>query len=182
MKYLKYLFLLSIILIDTNLQAQTRENPFELEQKRIHDLFYNTDIIKTTKDSTRTYTFAFKAVVEKDGTGKTHVISLTANDSIAYKIYPNYKFLETVNYKLFMKDKKQAVFIFPVALQVIGTEPDSYYDNKRLLNYFIDNALRRNFLEKVMSLFSIKPLEQASIENKIYFDPFLLWLDKSIKN
>ncbi len=150
--------------------AQKKQDAVYTEQKRIEDFFSNNIPINTTKDSNMVYAFAFKAVVKKDTKGKAQLISLTANDTIAYTIYPKYKFLETINYGLFMKDRKQAIFIFPVLLDIANTTLKSFPAHNRPA-------------DNIMSVFFYREGEELdAIENRIYFRPYLLMIDKTIKN
>jgi hypothetical protein len=168
----QYLLLAVFLIAYQAVYAQSQESISE--QERVRDFFIKNTPWETTKDSTMVYAFAFKASVKKDKKGNVHFISLTATDTLAYQIFPKYKFLETVNYKLYMKGKSQATFIFPIVIEKIVYRPLEYYDNRILMAYFIENHFRENFSKKILSLFST---EHSEIENNIYFPPVSLVLD-----
>lgn len=179
MKRFKRQFLLLVLSFITfqALYAQSHKDPSKLEEERVMNFFIKNAPWKTTKDSTMVYAFAFKALVKKDHQGNVHLISLTATDSVAYQVFPKYKFLETVNYKLFMRGKSNATFIFPIVIEKIVYRPLDYYDNKKLMSYFIKNHYRETFSKKILSIFSNVSAEHSEIENNIYFPPVSLVLD-----
>ncbi|HEY0670060.1 MAG TPA: hypothetical protein VGD22_17900, partial [Sphingobacteriaceae bacterium] len=134
--------------------------------KKIYNIFSSDSIFKTLPDSNKVYAFAFKASVKRDSIGNISVLKLTANDPIAYTIYPNYKLLQSIDYSLFMDGRDQATFLFPVLLQVGHAEdktPAQFYS-----------------YEIAMKMFDSKNTE-SDITERIYFGPFISVIDKTIR-
>jgi len=166
MRYLKVLFFFSYLGIVTSLYAQDKKDLQVKEIQRVSQFFRKNDHFKNTSDSSMLLTFAFKSEVSKNKNGSLS-IALTANDSLAYTIYPKYDFLKSVNYQLFMKDKEKAIFIFPVALEIIGSKLNKH-------------RTESDFLNKIMTLLSYKMDDFRMIDDYIYFQPFLLRINKIV--
>lgn len=98
-------------------KAQHDENLKSTEKQKAHN-FFTKNVHNRVPDSTMICSFAFRVLVKKDNFGKPQVVSINTNDSIAYTIYPDYKFLQTLNYAPFMRTQSRAVFVFPVTLLV----------------------------------------------------------------
>lgn len=166
MKNIKSVILLLPFLMLSHAMCRAQQTPktTDKEYLRINE-FFNTFLVE---DSTGLYAFAFKATVKKNKKGVAEVISLSASDSVAYRIYPNYKFLNTVNYALFMKNKQQVSFVFPVALQVYGS--------KKELDPKFEDSLDKFF----MFLGRTKKGEKDDITDQIFFPPALIRVDKTV--
>ncbi|MEJ7694656.1 hypothetical protein [Daejeonella sp.] len=171
---------LTLILLFTLLktaQSQDLESKIEFEKKRIENFFLDNIPYKTTKDSTMIYAFAYKITVLKNANGVLEQTSLTASDTVAFRIYPGYEFLKTINYDLFMKDRKAGIFIFPVLIEVIGSQSENYKKDI-LSNYFVENVFRGNISKNVAAMFYYHPNENNKTESYTYFEPILMRLDK----
>jgi hypothetical protein len=63
-------------------------------------------------DSTKYYSLNFRIQIKKDANG-TKVKSILSNDSLAYKLFPNYRDLENLNYDVLMKNKSNIILVVP---------------------------------------------------------------------
>lgn len=163
MNFFKILFLVILAFPLLTFAQSTNKH---LEKEKLLDLFKENDPWKTTKDSSAAYAFSFKVIVKKNLKGVAEIISIGASDSIAYKIYPNYKFLETINYNVFMGNNRTAIFIIPVGLEIIGSTGHK--------------ISRSDFFKDIMSLFHYKPNDKTEPEKFIYFEPYLVRLSKQV--
>jgi hypothetical protein len=152
--------LMSIMSIEATV-AQTvelREN----EIKKIEKYFNDNTPWEKLKDTSQLYAFAFKVNVSKIAKNKIKVSSIESNDSIAYKLYPGYLFLKSINYSPFMDDRASCSFIFPVILDVWNEK----WPEKRAPRY--DEVVAAAFY------LTDQPLD---MEQRVYFKPHMLRLD-----
>lgn len=172
MKNLKALLI--VILVTSYVSASAQKGgTIKGEKYRISRLLYENITIKPLKDSTAVYAFAFKVMVSKDANNKIKIDSLTANDDIAFKVFPKYRLLEKFNYVLFMADREEANFIFPVVIEIVGSQENG--DRTRLIEYFTDNALRQSFIKN-----SVKMFYDEDTEKNVYFKPVTFSLDARV--
>lgn len=132
-----------------------------VEQKKIHDYFDTNTNTKLFPDTNQMYTFAFKVRVIKNKKEGYTVDSITANDSIAYTLFPSYLQLKNINYSVFLKNEAEATLILPVVLDVYKDtwpEPAKKVDERELLS-------------KAFGL--TEPVPAG--ENRIYLPPFMAW-------
>lgn len=152
------LFIL-ILLCGTRVFAQTFTN--QTEQKKIHDYFDEHTNTKLFPDTNRMYTFAFIVQVTKNKKGEYIVDSITANDPIAYTLFPSYRQLLNTHFEVFLTDQQEATIILPVVLDVwkdTWPEPAKKVDERELLS-------------KAFGL--TEPVPAG--ENRIYLPPFMVW-------
>jgi hypothetical protein len=166
MNIFKKLVLFILLAPLVSLAQQTKQIDPNVEQQKIEDFFDKNTPWKTTKDSSAIYAFSFKVNVTRDNKGIARVTSLTASDSIAYEIYPKYKHLETINYGVFMENKKTATFIIPVALEVFNSKGD--------------NIAKTDFLKDSMSLFNLEQGDNNKIKNYIYIKLIVYRINKQV--
>jgi hypothetical protein len=149
------------------------------ERKKINQFFTEDKLFKTTPDSNMLIGFSFKISVNRNAEGLIMPITIVASDTSAYKIFPDYKYLTTINYGVFLKDKEEGVFIIPVIIDMIGTQQDEYYTNKVLLDYYTKTILGRSMSKAIKSIFFIdQPGQKNNTENYIYLEPMMLGLKK----
>lgn len=177
MKYLRSI-LTFLILINSFDFVHAQENLVEKERQKIFDFFNNHTPWETSPDSTMHIGFSFKIKMKFDTEGKINRNRIKASDPIAYKLFPEYKFLSTVNYPLFLKDKKRGTYIIPVLIEIIGSQTDEYYTNDRLLNYYLKTLEGRSMSKAMKSAFYIKSSGRGKTENYIYMKPIILTLGK----
>lgn len=137
-----------------------------VEKQKLRDFFDQNIPFKTTKDSSAAYAFSFKIFVEKNNLGVAKVISISASDSIAFKIYPMYKLLENIKYDVFMGNSKAATFIIPVGIEVINSKGDK--------------VPRSDFFDDIMSLFNFKAEDDTQPEIFTYFKAHLIRMNKQV--
>lgn len=136
------------------------------EQNKIYGFFEQYTPWKTTKDSSAVYAFSFKVTVRRDVHGVAKVTSLIASDSIAYQIYSNYKFLKTIDYSVFMGNRRSADIILPLVIEVISSRGDS--------------IAKTDFLESTKSLLHLRSTGWGVIVNYIFTPPYLIRINKQV--
>jgi hypothetical protein len=184
MKYFKHLITLLLLLTIQELsQAQDLGRKKEKEKKKIQDLFLKDLPWKTTEDSTMLIGFSFKISVQKNANGLTKPITIIASDTLAYKIFPNYTFLTTINYELFLKERNEGVFIIPILIEMVGSQSEEFYTKEKQLDFMNKNISGRSMFDSALSLLNIHNLDQNNgTENYIYLEPVFIWMDRRINN
>lgn len=192
MYYLKYLLaFLLIFSIHEISYAQVLDRKKEKEKKKIEDFFLKDLPWKTTKDSTMIIGFSFKIRVEENAKGISLAISVIASDSIAYKLFPKYEALRKIDYKPFLKGRKEADFIIPVLIELVGSQPLEYYNREKLINFLSYIGIGKVYFDLPFSMFHlnkeiggrrffINENANTGTENYIYFKPVIIWMDKRI--
>lgn len=137
-----------------------------VEKQKLKDFFDQNPPWKTTKDSSAAYAFSFKVFVEKDDHGVAKVISISASDSIAFKIYPMYRSLASIKYDVFMGNSKAATFIIPVGIEIINSKGDK--------------VPRSDFFDDIMAVFNFKPEDNTQPEIFTYFRAYLVRMNKQV--
>lgn len=139
------------------------------EIRKAYHLFETNITSKTIPDSTGLLAFAFEIVATKGQGGTVKVSSLKANDSIGYRVFPEYSALKSIDYSVFMRTRKKATFIFPVIIEVYSSKQKGEIP-------FLSP------LEHVLKLFYYPPGQNKllDIKNYIYFKPYTIRLDKRV--
>lgn len=184
MSYYKYFLLLLIIFIEPELSySQIPGRKVENEKMKIQDFFLKNLPWENMPDSTIIIGFSFKIKVEKSSNGKILPVSIIASDSIAYKLYPKYEFLKAINYKPFLKNKKEADFIIPVLIEMVGSRPPKQHEREKLIDFLNETSFAKTLYKSTLSMFHIiKEEEENYPENFIYLDPILIWMDRRTNN
>lgn len=159
-----FFFILALPLF-TYSQQKKHIDP-DREQDKIYGFFEQYTPWKTTKDSSAVYAFSFKVTVRKDVHGVAKVTSLIASDNIAYQIYSNYKFLKTINYSVFMGNRRSADIILPLVIEVISSRGDG--------------ITKTDFLKSTKSLLHLRSTGWGAIVNYIFTPPYLIRINKQV--
>lgn len=167
MKYITIIQLILVLIFIESIAYSQQKNEKKEEIEKLQIFFSENNILSSIKDSNAVYAFSFKAVVKKDDKGKAGVVSLVANDSIAYAFFPKWKNLNNVNYGLFMHDRSEAIFIFPFIVEVWNIKLNSY-------------PLNKSYVDIILPALSYKENDDYTIEKRIYFKPFLLKINKTV--
>jgi hypothetical protein len=182
MNYFKYLLTFTLFfIVHEEIQAQNFRSEKEIENIKIHNFFSSDLQWEITPDSNMIIGFAFKISVQKNEDGQLKAISIIANDTIAFKIFSKYEFLKSINYKLFLKEKKEAIFIIPVFIDLAdsGRKPTREY----LMDYYTKNVYGRSMSKAVRSMFFLDQTQRNNhIENYIYLTPYIIAKEKRISN
>lgn len=183
MNYLKKIVTILILLSIHELSySQLLKGKSKKEKKKIENFFLKDLPWKSTEDSTMIIGFSFKIKVEENEIGLSQATSITASDSIAYKLFPNYELLKTINYKLFLQNKKKAEFIIPVLIELVGSQTIGYYDREKLINFSNNTVFNKALYKGAWSMFHLNNDHIKNIENYIYLKPVIIWMDKRISN
>jgi len=81
--------------------------------KRIHIVFRKLDM-QAYNDSVPVYAFNFRIKLAPTKNGKVKVMNVTANDSSAYKMFPDYKMLYTTDFSPLVSNNKNITVVIPV--------------------------------------------------------------------
>jgi hypothetical protein len=164
-------------------QAQDLGRKKEKENKKIQDFFLKDLPWKRTEDSTMIIGFSFKINVEENTRGLIKPISIIANDSLAYKLFPKYERLKNIDYTLFLKGRKEGIFIIPVLMEIVGSQPAESYTNEKLLDFMNKRVFFTTIKHDPGALFHLNYEEgKLETENYIYFEPVIIGVDKRINN
>ncbi|GEM_PF-4004248 len=144
------------------------QSPFTLKQQLEKDLsaFFMKDkgIFERVPDSGKVYRFFFQIDVSRTSSRRLSVTSIKASDTIAHKLYPDYHFLKTLQWNVYMHKRKKASFIIPVVLDVISSKGETHKNE------------RSDQLKAFRSLFK----NDGNIEDYIYFRPVVFVISKQI--
>lgn len=81
--------------------------------KRIGIVFRKVDM-QAYSDSVPVSAFNFRIKLTATKNGKVKVMNVTANDSSAYKLYPDYKMLYTTDFSPLVSNNKNVTVVIPV--------------------------------------------------------------------
>ena len=114
MKNLIKIFVIAIILLGISilpLKAQSDEQ-IKIEPKvlSIMEPNYNLGVMQ---DTVALLAINFKLTINKDKDGRARVTRIEANDTLGYKLFPNYKRLSTINFQGLMGAEKTITFVVP---------------------------------------------------------------------
>lgn len=119
MRFFKYLCICSLpLIVSYQVHAQDFDKNIQNEKIKIHDCLSNDFRWEITPDSNMYIAFAFKINVKAINNSQFGVVSIMANDTLAYKLFPNYKLLESVDYRIFVKNQMEATLILPVFIDL----------------------------------------------------------------
>lgn len=127
-KKLIFTFLLSAVCLLTFAQKKIVEHPV----LAVYRLFSDASI--NIKDSLVIYALNFELnIVKKQN--KTIVTSISANDSLAYTLFPFYKKLSAIDFSLIMGEKKKIRLIIPIL--IYGSSPEKMINKDKNNNPLI---------------------------------------------
>ena len=109
----KLILTISILLCTILAKAQAQEKKIDEPGIAIFKLFADADI--KLKDSVAIYTLNFELHIKKLN-GKTIVTNITANDSLAFTIFPMYNKLKTINFTRLMGAKNNIRLVIPILI------------------------------------------------------------------
>ena len=66
------------------------------------------------KDTVALLAINFKLNIAKDKNGRARVTRIEANDTLGYKLFPNYKLLSTIDFQGLMGAQKTITFVIPI--------------------------------------------------------------------
>jgi len=144
--------------------AQTNDSELQHTEQQKISTYFSAHPMKLVPDTTADLAFAFKISVKKGLDGKVVITSISSNDEIAYRIFPDYdKFFRLVKYSVFLRGIKEANFIIPVALRLFGSQ-----DRKRA-DADLGSLTSRLFY-----------FSGSDIHQNIYFRPYAIAMDLKV--
>ncbi|MGN8059404.1 hypothetical protein ACTJKN_24200 [Pedobacter sp. 22163] len=128
--------------------------------------------ITNLKDSIAFYSFSIKIELKKN---KTSVVArnISLNDSIAAKIISDYTFLKQINYSPIVGNAKQNFLLIPIGVIIANYEENRIYPHKIPVEDLAD---------KINKLFNYDSRINNRIENYLYLNPIIIYVDKAIYN
>lgn len=126
--------------------------------------------VSKLKDSIAFYSFAFQIEIKKVKKS-TVVEKITVNDSIAHVIFPDYTFLEKLDYRTLLMKSKRITLIVPVGLIIAN------FDSKKIPDYKISLI---DFPRRIHNLFNSEFRKMKDLSNFIYMSPNIIIVDKAI--
>lgn len=135
------------------------------------------------KDTTVTYAFAFKLHVVRKGI-RTEVVSITANDSLAYELIPSYKSLSRIDYSNIGKGRKKFSLIIPIYIGTYGSKHHDFDEADYLKNPMdVFNKLFYAIQDTNNHTYNMQGFKRyifPKSEELIYMYPFQLILDLKV--
>lgn len=182
MNTFKYLLTITFLLIISNRTiAQDFENEVQKEITKIHNHLSNDLKWELTPDSNMYIAFAFKIHVQKNTESKLKSISISSNDTIAHKIFPNYNLLKSFNYSLFLTNREEADFIIPVFIDLADSGKKT--TREYLVDYYNKSVFGKSYSEAIKLMFYMdQAIGNNHLENYIYLRPFVAAMEKRIQD
>lgn len=193
--YLKYKKMKKLILIITLFASnfvQAQEKNFDEPEIAIFKLFADAEI--KLKDSVAIYTLNFELHIKKLN-GKTIVTNITANDSLAFTIFPMYTKLKTINFTRLMGAKNNIRLVIPILIYGNSYDKQQYKDTdgNALINFnaalnaafALYNPTKYNNLKEskveLSNLLHKESKNKSALWNAVIMNP--IWIDITrIKN
>lgn len=143
---------------------------------------------KQNIDSVTLFAFNFKLEIKRNKKGETKATHLTANDSLAYDLFPDYKKLMKLNYSEFGNGRSNFTLLIPVLLYSLNNQNNpvinldkalnsayalyspSQFDNRKSANEYLGHLMKlekdrdKNF-EKTITEIIFLPLRTVQIFN-----------------
>lgn len=180
-KYFKAFMIVLLILGITpySLKAQSDEQrKIELKVLSIMEPNYNLGVMQ---DTVALLAINFKLTINKDKNGRARVTRIEANDTLGYKLFPNYKRLSTINFQGLMGAEKTITFVVPFLVYNLAENSKyaEYQDKHGRTLIEMRNAI--NVIAALYSTMSYNNLPPGSalketrrIKNRIIYSE--LWL------
>ena len=182
MKNLIKVFVIAIIILGISMSPSKAQSD---EQKKIEKqvfLIMKPNFgLRDMQDTVALLAINFKLNIVKDKNGRARVTRIEANDTLGYKLFPNYKRLSTINFQGLMGAEKTITFVVPFLVYNLA-ENSKYaeYQDKHG-NTLIEMRNAINVSEALYSTMSYNNLapgralkETRRIKNRIIYSG--LWL------
>ncbi|WP_316794971.1 hypothetical protein [Pedobacter agri] len=127
---------------------------------------------KNLKDSIAFYSFSIRINLKRN---KASIVAedIIINDNIAFKILSNVNFLNQIDFTPIVGEAKQNSLIIPIGIIVANHEENRIYKHKIPVE---DIGIR------IDKLFSYDPHSNNKIENNLYLNPIIIYVDKAVYN
>lgn len=121
---------------------------------------------KHLKDSVALYSFAIELNVVKHK-DSTLVKTINVNDSIAKVLYKDFDFLKYINFSSILKEKKEAILVLPVAIQIAWV-------NKPTTATAMLKVGNGEILDRIAAMFNLDlKRKKTKTDHFIYLTPIL---------
>lgn len=136
MKIKSSIFTLFIVIQSFNAFSQNVKS--DKVYKELNKIMNNVNYPK--KDSLLVYALNFQLTIEKKN-GKSILTHITANDSLAYSIFPSYKKLANIDFSEYLGAKKSICIVIPILMYGNPQQPNPSYQNGTPLKISLNAAL-----------------------------------------
>lgn len=137
---------------------------------RLIDSIVNRSIKSSElKDSIALYAINFSIDLIKNNDGKTSVTKISANDSLAYKLFPAYTKLYSINYTSLLGTRKKIRLVIPILISNISDTANKKY-KKEDGSLLIDMQAAVNAAYSLYSTISYNNTKEAEVpvDHRIY--------------
>lgn len=163
------LLLLNIIPLFSNAQESVKTAKNDNYLKRIDKIINRGFKGEFLKDSIALYAINFKIDLVQKNPGKSAATQITANDSLAYKLFPAYKELYAINYNKLLKNRKRLTLVIPILISNISaTAKETHKDQDGSLLIAMQSAVNAAYsLYDTNSYNNLKD-SKVSVGHRIY--------------
>lgn len=99
-------------------------------ERKINKVLANDKSHAVIKDSVALYTFNVKLEIVKNKNGKTATSGMIASDDLFYKVFPNYKELNNIDYSSLLSIRKKVTLVIPVIIYNTSATGTSQYNRQ----------------------------------------------------
>lgn len=111
----------------SNAQKSLRKKQDRIVLKKIDEVITKGFKHIPLKDSIALYALNFRIEIVKRKGGRTTVMEVRANDSIAYRLFPFYKRLYSVDYSVLMGTRKKITLVIPILIANVSATAKKRY-------------------------------------------------------
>lgn len=109
-------FLVTILPVLSNAQKRVKKEQKISYMKTVDSIFNKGFKSSELKDSIALYAFNFSINLVKNNKGKTEIKQISVNDDLAYKLFPSYTRLNSVNFSSLMSNRKKLRIVVPILI------------------------------------------------------------------
>lgn len=162
-------FLLTILTFCANAQNSVKHVQKISYLKTLNSIFNNGIKSSELKDSIALYAINFSIELVKKSNGKATITNITVNDNIAYKLFPSYLRLNSIDFSSLLGQRKKIRLVIPVLI-VNNSETAKKIYKKDDGSSLIDMQSAINVAYSLYSTMPYNNMKDANIpvEHRIY--------------
>ncbi|MBB5637560.1 putative transcriptional regulator [Pedobacter cryoconitis] len=162
-------FLVTILPVFSNAQNRLKKEQNTAYLKTVDSIFNKGFKSSELKDSIALYAFNFNIDLVKNNNGKTEIKQISVNDNLAYRLFPSYIRLNSVNFSSLMSNRKKLRLVVPILISNNSETAVKKY-KKDDGNSLIDMQAALNIAYSLYSDIPYNNLKDAniSLEHRIY--------------